>query len=402
MKILKEKRAFRLSEFRAELEVNIVSFWKSKMIDEANGGFHGRMDGANQIISDAPKGLVLNARILWTFSAAYGLTDRKDDRDTAMRAYQYLKNHFVDEVHGGMYWMVDSMGRPLETKKQIYAQAFAIYALAEYYKISSDPSVLDLAMSLFQCIETQSFDQDRNGYFEAYDREWNLLDDLRLSDKDANEAKTMNTHLHILEAYTTLYEVSKDIQVGDKLTNLITLFFDKFLRSIHQFHLFFDEDWNLKSEEISYGHDIEAAWLIHTAALVLNDPVLIQKSGKEAVHVALATLPHFDDDGGLWYAGNDQGTYDREKHWWPQAEALVGLMNAYQISGDEKFLYQAQRCWEFINDHLIDQANGEWIWGVDKNGMPMEGEDKAGPWKCPYHNGRAMLEMIRRCEARQS
>ncbi len=381
--------------FKVELK-RILGFWMTDMVDDSNDGFYGRIDGNDQLHADAPKGLVLNSRILWTFSSAYLLDPRDEYMQHAKRAYQYLINNFVDTHSGGMYWLIDHQGNPIDNKKQIYAQAFAIYALSEYYKISKDKIVLDLAMQLFELIEQHSFDTDKNGYFEAFSQDWVLLEDLRLSDKDANEVKTMNSHLHILEAYSNLLKVSKDTRVEKQLENLLELFVDKFLDTTYQYNLFFDENWNSKSKEVSYGHDIEAAWLLDEAAVTLNDPTLMIKTKELAVKTAEATLPFFDVDGGLFYSGEPGKIVDKDKHWWPQAEALIGLFNAYQVSGDKKFLDMTVKCWDYTEKNILDFEHGEWVWGIKSDGSVMDQEDKAGMWKCPYHNGRAMIEMIRR------
>ena len=293
--------------------------------------------------------------------------------------------------------MVNFEGSQLVTKKQVYAQAFAIYAFAEYFKASGKKESLEHAIDLFHLTETYSFDQNENGYLEAFDREWILLEDLRLSDKDANEKKTMNTHLHILEAYTSLYRVWKDAFLGKQLRNLILIFRDKIISNTKHFNLFFDEHWNVKSHEISYGHDIEGSWLLFEAAEALEDENLISEIKKLCLAMVEETLQQgFDEDGGLMNEANDKGLIDGDKHWWPQAEALVGLVNAWQLSANDKYLEAAIRTWRFIQTKLIDKEYGEWYWRVDRSGVVNRDEDKSGPWKCPYHNGRAMLELMNR------
>ena len=377
------------------LKSNIIPFWTTQMIDQKNGGFYGRIDGRNRVHETAPKGIILNSRILWTFSAIYRYNGDDSCAKIAHLAYEYIKQKFIDEMHGGVYWMLDEKGNILESKKQVYAQAFTIYACAEYHAAFGNIEALDLAKDLYAITEKYSFDSDQNGYLEAFDQEWNLLDDLRLSDKDANEAKTMNTHLHVLEAYTNLYRYWRDAGLKKQLKNLVELFLEKFVDESGHFHLFFDENWMLKSEEFSYGHDIEGGWLLHEAAEVLEDEHLIEKTKKAALMMTEAALEGMDDDGGLMNDGSKSGVEDTDKHWWPQAEALVGLTNSYQISGDQKYLFLAEKNMNFILSNIIDES-GEWHWMVDKNGITNYDEDKAGPWKCPYHNGRAMLELIER------
>ncbi len=378
------------------LENNILPYWQKKMIDEEHGGFYGQIDGNDNIVAKADKGVILNTRILWTFSSAYLNTKDPVYQQTADRAYEYLKTHFIDEENGGVYWMLNHEGNPKETKKQVYAQAFAIYALAEYYKITEDKDVLMLAIELYNLLEEYSLDKEFGGYLEAFDKDWNLLEDLRLSDKDQNEAKTMNTHLHVLEAYTNLFRVWQDEKFEASLASLIELFMEKFVRHDGHFHLFFDEKWNLKSEDFSYGHDIEGGWLLHEATEVLGNETLRKRAEAFAINMTNAALEGLDSDGGLMNEGNAAGVHDRTKHWWPQAEALVGLVNAYQITEDEKFLETARQVWNFIQVKIIDHVNGEWHWMVDADGVVSTDEDKAGPWKCPYHNGRAMMELMQR------
>jgi len=384
-------------ELEDELTYNILPFWANKMIDTNQGGFIGRIDGQDNKHPDHPKGSVLNGRILWTFSSSYLLVREPRYLLLAQRSFDYIINHFIDRDQGGVYWMLDYKGVPQDTKKQIYAQAFVLYGLSEFYRASGKLQALEEAISLFNLIETYSFDAKDNGYFEAYDRSWNLLEDLRLSDKDANEKKTMNTHLHVLEAYTNLYKIWPDQKLRDQLTNLVELFLEKFLSRHNHYNLFFDEYWNLKSDIVSYGHDIEGTWLLYEAASALKDERLIQRTGNVAI-LMVDKLMHlaFDEDGALMYEGSPTSVEDTDKHWWPQAEAMVGLINAWELTGEPKYLNQAEKTWAFIKGKIIDHKHGEWFYKVNKEGTPDPGEDKAGPWKCPYHNGRACLEIIRR------
>jgi cellobiose epimerase len=375
----------------AELQDNILHYWATKMIDHRNGGYFGRRNGYDELDEKADKGVILNTRILWTFSQATREFSQ-EYRPYADRAFHYLRQFFFDQEKGGVYWMVDCDGRPVNTKKQIYAQAFAIYALAEYYLATKNEESLALAIGLFRLIEKYSFDNIYNGYLEAFDRDWQLLEDLRLSDKDANEKKTMNTHLHVLEAYTNLYRCWRKPELAIQLQNLIELFRHRIINSDLHFGLFFDDQWNVKSKEISFGHDVEGSWLLHEAAEVLGDHHLIQETGQIAVRmVDTAVAQGLDADGGLM-----NEAHDADKHWWPQAEALVGLINAWQLTGDQDYFDKTLKVWNFIQKRLIDRKNGEWFWRVNREGVVNFSEDKAGPWKCPYHNGRAMLELLKR------
>lgn len=381
------------------LNINILDFWSTKMLDDQNGGFYGRIDGKNDLHPSADKSVILNARILWTFSAAYQLTQNPNHMQMADRACEYLINHFIDIMNGGVYWMLDYKGKVVNDKKQVYAQAFAIYAFSEYHKINPNRNALRYAVELFELLEEHSFDSERNGYYEAFDREWEPIDDVRLSDKDLNATKTMNTHLHLLEAYTNLLRVWPDEQLQKQLKNLMLLLSDRFLTASGHFKLFFDDDWNLLSDEISFGHDIEGSWLLCEAAEVFGDKKLLSEVQKVATKMTWAALEGLDKDGGLMNEAGPNGITDTDKHWWPQAEALVGLVNTWQITGDQAFLTKADKVWRFISEYLID-PDGEWRWKVSRDGIPDKTEDMAGPWKCPYHNGRAMIELLKRLTAK--
>ena len=380
-----------------ELE-SILTFWSVKMKDPVQGGFFGAMDHAGNIHTDAPKGTVLNARILWTFSSAAKLLQNEGYAILAHEFYPWFTGKFFDVNFGGVYWSVSSSGKPLDTKKQIYAQAFSIYALAAYFGISQNRDALNKAIGLYHCIEKYSFDEKDGGYLEAFTQDWQPLDDLRLSEKDANEKKTMNTHLHVLEGYTLLYKYWPDAGLGQKIAGLLEIFRDKILQMETQTQgLFFSEKWERKDHLVSYGHDIEAAWLLQEAAEVLGNEAWIDWARQTAINLAESSLKGMDADGGLWYEMDlRQNHLVKEKHWWPQAEAMVGYFNAWQVSGHGRFLEQVFNTWQFIRAHLLDQDLGEWKWGVRQDYSVMDTEDFAGFWKCPYHNGRCCMELIKR------
>lgn len=385
-----------LEQFEEVLGSNILGFWTQTMTDPS-GGFYGQMTGDGRLNKAADRGVILNARILWTFSAAYNTTQDPATLRQADHAYAYFMRHFMDDDAGGVVWSVDHEGAYVETKKQIYAQAFAIYGLAEYFVASGQDYALEVAQRLFACIEQHSFDAERNGYYEALDRHWQPIADVRLSEKDLNATKTMNTHLHILEAYTCLYRVWKDERLSAQLRNLIDLMKGRFLSDAGHFHLFFDDDWQLQSDEISFGHDIEGAWLLYEAAEVLGDAALLEDVKAVSLLMTDAALLGLDADGGLMNEANAHGLTDTDKHWWPQAEALVGVYNAFELSGEQKYLVDFERVWQFVCKTLI-REEGEWYWRVNRDGEIIPTEDLAGPWKCPYHNGRAMLELMHRME----
>ena len=380
---------------RSELENNILPFWMNKMEDNEQGGFYGEITGNDELRPEASKGAILNTRILWTFSAAYRLLKKPEYLKTATRAKRYLIDRFYDPEYGGIYWELDYKGNPLDTKKQIYAIGFAIYGLSEYARATGDAEALEYAQRLFEVIEQHSFDPVQNGYLEALTRDWQPIEDMRLSDKDENEKKTMNTHLHILEPYTNLYRVWKDERLERQLRNLIDVFITRILDpQTGHLNLFFEEDWTNKYRIYSYGHDIEASWLIHEAALVLGDETVLKRIEPLIVRIAQAADEGLNPD--IYENFLDKQKIDRELHWWVQAENVVGHINLYQHFGDESALDIAARCWEFIKAKLIDHEHGEWHWSILPDGTVNRKDDKAGFWKCPYHNGRMCMEVIER------
>lgn len=385
-----------MKETSIELENNILSYWMQNMCDEKNGGFFGRITGEDINIPQAPKGAILNMRILWTFSAAYRILKKEEYLYMATRAKTYIENHFFDKMNGGVYWMLDYKGNPIDKKKQIYAQGFAIYGLSEYHRATGDPTALHSAISIFSAVEHYSHDNIQGGYIEALDQYWLPLEDMRLSEKDENEKKTMNTHLHLLEPYTNLYKVWKNDTLKKRLEQLIGLFLDRILDpETHHLQLFFDNEWQNKKECISYGHDIEAAWLLHEAAMVLADDNLIARVNKVAPLIVAAVAEGIAPDGSLIYECEVEKK-DYERHWWVQAEGVVGFLNDYQYFGNEKSLETARILWNYIKSHLIDNKHGEWYWSIKEDGSVNKTDDKAGFWKCPYHNARMCLEIVER------
>ena len=379
----------------SELTTNILPFWIGKMTDP-EGGFFGRMDGLGRIDKDSPRGLILNARILWTFSAAYRVLGKEEYLASARWAKEEILRKFRDSEYGGAYWCLDADSAPADTKKQFYAIAFAIYGLAEYYRVTSDPEALGCAKDFFRCIEEHSRDKVLGGYIEACTREWGPIEDMRLSDKDRNDAKTMNTHLHILEGYTNLYRIWKSEELGEALRSLTELFLDRIAGLDGHLQLFFDEDWTLKSTMQSFGHDIEASWLIREAALVLGDPGLISRATEVCHKIAEAGLEGFSISGGMVYEWDPRtGKRDGDRHWWVQAETVVGCFDQWQTTSDERYLEYSKAAWRFIRNFLIC-PDGEWYWSIREDGSANTDDDRAGFWKCPYHNSRMCLELIER------
>lgn len=392
------------SEARVLLETNILSFWQEQMVDYRQGGFYGRIDGYNVLHPDAEKGAVLNARILWTFSAAARVLNNTPYRILAARAYDYLMQWFMDREQGGVYWSLNADGTPLDTKKQTYAIAFAIYGLAEYVRLTNNQEALNAAIRLFEDLEAHAYKWDnekmskcKNGYVEALTRDWQPIADMRLSEKDENGVFTMNTHLHVLEAYTNLYRVLKNVQRDDvqgtkeritkQLRTLIDIFANRiFDPATGHLMLFFDEKWQPSNTHTSPGHDIEAAWLLHEALEVLGDEELLNQTLPVIHSLAQAAEENIMD----------------EKEWWCYAEAVVGYIDQWKLYQDEKpiesniNLELAETAFHYIQTHLMDRENGEWFWAILPDGTPDRTHDKAGFWKCPYHNSRMCIEIIER------
>lgn len=416
-------------EMQDVVEDNILRFWLDKMIDHENGGFYGRMDGRGVLHPEAEKGAILNARILWAFSAAYRVLGHQEYLEAATYAKDYFIEHFIDHEYGGVYWSLNCKGQPLDTKKQFYAIGFAIYGLSEYARATSDREALDYAIQLYECIEEHAFDQENNGYIEAMTRDWQPIADMRLSELDANYPKSQNTHLHIIEPYANLFRCLKELQAAEALNcnyvpvlgavlpvtisvpqdivnrvelslrNIIGIFTDHILNpETHHLDLFFENDWTRGAGHLeSYGHDIECSWLLHEAALVLNDKDVLAKVEPIVQMVAKASEKGLCHDGSMIHEANlDTGHVDDDLHWWVQAENVVGWVNIYQYFGDESALEKAQHCWQFIKENLIDRKNGEWYWSRRADGSLNLEDDKAGFWKCPYHNSRMCLEVIER------
>ena len=380
-------------EIKCHLTSQILPYWLNKLQDKEHGGFYGRIDGAETIHKEAHKGAILNARILWTFSAAFRLFQKSEYLVAAARAYEYLIDHFMDKKHGGIFWEVDHLGRPVHTKKQIYAQGFALYGFSEFYRASSIPEALDEAKKLFYLIEEYGKDPQTGGYWEAFDAKWQPISDVRLSPKDANEKKSMNTHLHILEPYTNLMRVWRTPQIEEAQKSLINLFADKIVhKETNHLHLFFDENWQCKSTTISYGHDIEASWLLVEAAEMLGDQILLQNTKKRSLEMVKAAMEGWQLDGSMIYEKEGAHT-NAHRHWWVQAETVVGLIYAWKHSGEKQYLEKAKSCWNYIQRYIWDKEHGEWFWSVDPHGAPNRKDDKAGFWKCPYHNGRLCMEI---------
>ncbi|MGF1923188.1 MAG: AGE family epimerase/isomerase [Bacteroidia bacterium] len=388
-----------LKAYKEELDQEfegLMNWWRTYSIDEAQGGFFGEVGNNNVGIGQSSKGLVLNARILWTFSSAFLFKGSGEDLAVATRAFDYIFLHFYDAENGGFYWSVSANGEMLDGKKQIYGQAFAIYGLSAYHEATGDLRALQLAKETFELIEKYSYDDVNLGYKEACSRAWRGLSDLRLSEKDLNTEKSMNTHLHIIEAYASLYQVWENDQLAMAIRNLLFVFKRHMLTDSSHLSLFFSARWVPQSSIISYGHDIEAAWLLQECAEILGDKEEVSLFKMVAINLTHGVKESIDQDGGMFYEFDPKNDHMvREKHWWPQAEAMVGFFNAYQLTKDSKYLLKSIASFDFVKAKLKDREFGEWYWGIDPDGTLMK-ESKAGFWKCPYHNGRACIEILKR------
>jgi len=380
-------------EVREELLNHILPFWNG--LKDERGGFYGSVDFDLNLNKNAIKGVILNSRILWFYSNVYRTFGDKESLANARHAYEFLRNYCFDSHDEGVFWMLNSDGSPCDDMKHTYNQAFAIYGLSSYYDASGDREALLLAYRLYHTIETKC--HDAFGYGEAFDRRWKRIDNEKLSEDGFDAKKSMNTLLHIIEAYTELYRVDGNIEVGESLQKALLLCKSKVYDSeSHTLGVFFDDRMNSIADLYSYGHDIEASWLIDRACEVLKIDALTAQLGNMTAQIADQVLEAAFQNGAL----NNQrcrGIVDKTRVWWVQAEAVIGFLNAYHKSGDEKFLQASKQIWQYTKQNIIDQRSGsEWYWCVDNNGEPSEKKPIVEPWKCPYHNGRMCMEVMKR------
>lgn len=385
------------SEVSVNLTQNILPYWSTRMVDHVNGGFYGRIDGNEKVYPDEDKGGILNARILWTFSSAYRILKDTSYLRLATRAKDYILAHFIDKEFGGAYRSVSSTGEPSDTRKQTYTQAFFIYALSEYHRATGDMESLETAKDIFEQFEKYALDKESNGYYEVFSRDWQRINDRLIGEKTILDEKTMNTSLHIMEAYANLYRVWPDERMEGRLRNMVEIFLDKIIDK-ETFHLinFMDKDWNSTSTIDSYGHDIESSWLLYEAACLIGDPALLARVKETSILIANAAAEGLQQDGSLVYEKDlSTGHITTNRSWWAQAETVVGYLNAYELSGDERYLDNSINCWNFIKNNMVDNKNGGWYSSVSETGVVGRG-NKAGFWTAPYHNGRMCMEIIER------
>jgi cellobiose epimerase len=392
-----------LEKFSAEVSEHLfghyLPFWCGPALDEKNGGWMAWL--ANDLTPDRsqPKGLVVHARILWAFSAVFRVRPRPLYGGLAERAFDFVLDKFGDARHGGAFWRLDDRGRVIDDAKKTYGQAFYIYALAEFHQAFGSPAALARAQETFELIERHAHDAKFGGYLEVCNRDWSAAGaDARLSEKDLPEKKSMNNHLHVLEAYANLHRVWREPRVAERLRELIEIFLTRILdaRRRHLRH-FFNEQWEVRSDTFTFGHDIEASWLLCEAAEELGDAKLLGRVHAVALQMAGAVFNEgFGADGGLCYAGRPGEIVDAGRECWPQAEAMVGFLNAFELSGDRAFFAAAGQAWKYIGKNLVDREHGEWFWRINPDGRPDQKLPKVSEWKGPYHATRACLETIKR------
>ena len=386
-----------LRRIEEDLRQNVLPFWIDRVVNREGRSYHGAM--SNDLVVDpaAERGALLTSRILWTYSAAYAHYRDPSYLEMADHAYGDLMTHFHDKEKGGFYWSIATDGKVTRDRKQVYGQAFALYALSEYHFATGRREPLDEAIAIYRLIERHSRARF-GGYLEAFGRSWEPIADMRLSEVDLNEPKSQNTHLHVMEGYSRLLAVWPDPELRGKLSELVGVMLDRIVDpATGHLGLFFAEDWTLRSDKVSYGHDIEASWLLVRAADAVGDPALSARVRLLVPKIADATLAQgVDTDGGVFNQGGPGGLTDTNKEWWPQAEAVIGFLDAYQVTGDERYLAAGLKTWDFIELRIVDHIRGEWFRGVTRDGRVLDTELKVGFWKCPYHNGRMGLEAVRR------
>ena len=381
-----------LQEVRENLTSNILPYWLR--LRDPRGGFYGEVLSDGTVLADAPRGVILNARLVWAFSAAGQMLPEPSWCGAAAEACSWFRAHFIDPDNGGVYWSVTAAGEPLDTKKQLYAQGFAIYGLSEYFRLTRDPEALRQAVALFNVVEEHFADAENGGYLEALARDFSPLEDMSLSEHDINADKTMNSHLHLLEAYANLYRVWPDGHLREAVSQLLELVGERIMAPSGHLQLYFRRDWIVLPGGLSYGHDIETSWLALECALALDDEALVARVKPWALRMAQAGNEGLLPDGSMRYERLQDGRFDDSRQWWVQAEAVVGNLWLWRMHGESAALDRARACWNYIREHLVDFAGGEWWWAVLPDGSIDLSQPKAGFWKCPYHNTRMCLQAM--------
>lgn len=389
-----------LEEVKAHLLNDIIPFWKNLRDDEF-GGYYGYMDYDLKVDKRAVKGCILNSRITWFFANAYTLLKDESLLEEAKHGFAFMKEHCMDKENGGIFWSMKYDGTPEDTTKHTYNQAFSIYALSSYYEATHDEEALAMAKELFHIIETKCTDEI--GYKEAFDKEFHEVENDKLSENGVIAEKTMNTLLHVFEAYTELYRVAKLPEVKERLEWIMDTFADKVYNpKLHRQEVFFDRNMNTILDLHSYGHDIETAWLMDRGVEVLGEKKYEEKMTPITKDLT-AEIYKVAFDGHSLANECEKGVVNVHRIWWVQAETVIGFLNGWQKDPSRtEYLDAAKSEWQFIKDHVMDKRQGsEWLWEVDQSGKPYEGRPIVEPWKCPYHNGRMCFEVIRRLEGKE-
>lgn len=384
-----------VEEIKVHLQERLIPFWK-KMKDDEHDGYYGWMNYDLRIDKRAVKGCILNSRIMWFFSNAFLILGEAGLLDYAKHGFTFMKNYCMDRKYGGLYWSISFDDEPADTTKYTYNQAFAIYALASYYDASGDETALEMALSLFHTIEEKCTDE--YGYREAFTRDFEEIDNDKLSENGVIAEKTMNTLLHVFEAYTELYRVSQNAVVKKRLIWIMNIFADKVYNPhLHRQEVFFDREWNSILDLHSYGHDIETAWLLDHGLDVLKEEEL-ERRIRPIISDLTEQIYKIAYDGHSLANECEKGIVDTKRIWWVQAEGVVGFLNGYQRDKSKtEYLKAAESVWKYITKNIVDERpEGEWFWAVDKDGSPIAELPVVEPWKCPYHNGRMCFEAIRR------
>lgn len=392
--------AYYKKELHREL-VSILQYWSTHVLDEETGTITGYIDFYGKKNPDENIGIIMVSRMLWTFSAACKFYNSQEYRVHADMCKTYIDTYFYDHTYGGYIWEISASGTPIVQKKQIYAQAFVLYALAEYYDATKDEQVLHQAMQLFNAIESYAFDAIHGGYFEAFSQSWQKLDDVRLSSKDLNLPKGMNTNLHILEAYTRLYQVTNDTKVKDALAQQTLLYAQKIVAANGHVHIFFNDSWEVQTHEYSYGHDIESSWLLWEAAEIIGDDSILNTIRPIVLTMVKTFIQEGIDTASsavIYEYFTLTNSHDLDRHWWVQVEAMEGLANAYQMTKNHNYRTLLFAIWNYVKTNIIDEKNGEWHWRTNRENIAVNDSPKVSMWKCPYHNSRALMRLLEKIE----
>ena len=399
---MKDERFTKLYEMaKKEVLEDILPFWMRYDVDEENGGFYGVVTREGKPVKEGTKCLVLNARLVWTFASAYRIFRDEKYLQLARRAYDYFCEYFLDKECGGCYFMLDCKGTPVDDKKFVYGQAFAIYALSEYCRATGDTTARDRAVAIRDLLEAHAYDAEHDGYVEILTRDWTYNPEGQGSNinPEGESTRTMNTHLHLIEAYTGLLRVLRTEEQINLTRRHLAIMLDKvYDPSIHHFKMFFRDDWSATSPEISYGHDIEGTWLMMETAEVLGEPEAMRYAQDTCMNIARACYEQgFREDGAMLSEYDPvTGHASQRLSWWEQNEAVVGFLNAWEVTGEEKYLDASLQCFDFADKHFVDHEKGGWFAVLSLDGTQVLSKQKANGPTCPYHNGRMCMEIIER------